>query len=157
MVQGMSGMEKSLDSEKIRQTSKALDDAIEKRNIEELVSYFSEECEVQLPGITLTGYKGLRRAIDWMYSYLKEIKLIPVTIMVQDNVFFEEFTLKATVSGHAIEVKQSEVLVYCDDYKVESLRLYFDRLELAEHFPHNFIDRMLTRRVSRESLKGLAE
>ena len=84
-------METSLNSEKIRELAKALDDAIEKHHTEELVSYFSEVCQIQLPGITLTGHKGLRKAIKWMFSYLNEIVLVPVTIMIQGNIFFEEF------------------------------------------------------------------
>jgi hypothetical protein len=150
-------MEKSLNQEKIREIAKALDNAIEKHHVEELVSYFSEECEIQLSGITLTGHKGLRKSIDWMYTYLKEITLIPITIIIQGNVFFEEFIVKAKVAGHNIEVRQAEVLIYSNDYKVESIRLYFDRLELVQNFPSNFIDRILIRRVSKESLKGLEE
>ena len=150
-------MEKSLNQEKIREISKALDDAIENHHVEELVSYFSEECEIQLPGITLKGHKGLRKAIDWMYSYLKEITLIPITIIIQGSIFVEEFIVKAKVSGRNVEVRQAEVLVYRNDYKVENIRLYFDRLELAQNFPYNFIDRILIRRVSKESLKGLVE
>ena len=150
-------MERSLNQEKIRKIAKALDDAIEKHHVEELVSYFSEECEIQLPGITLTGHKGLHKSIDWMYAYLKEIILIPITIIIEGNIFFEEFIVKAKVAGHNIEVRQAEVLVYSNDYKVESIRLYFDRLELAQNFPSNFIDRILIRRVIKESLKGLVE
>jgi ketosteroid isomerase-like protein len=147
----------SLDEEKIRKLAKDLDNAIEQQDVERLVSYFSEECEVRLPGSTLTGHEGLRRAVKWMYSHLRGIVLLPVTIMVQGNVFFEEFTVRANVAGHDIEVRQSEVLVYDGNYKVTSLRLYFDRLELARHFPVNFIDRFLIGRVIRESLKDLAE
>ena len=150
-------MANGLEREKIRELAKALDDAIERHDVERLVSYFAEACEIRLPGITLTGREGLRRAIGWMYSYLKEIKLVPVTIMIEGGVFFEEFIVKGAIGDHDIEVRQSEVLVYDGDYRVTSLRLYFDRLELAQHFPANFIDRFLVRRVSRESLKGLAE
>ena len=157
-MQGVAAtMEKSLNPEKIREISESLDDAIEKHHVEELVSYFSEECEIQLSGITLTGHEGLRKAIDWMYAYLKEITLIPITMIIQGSVFFEEFIVKAKVGGHNIEVRQAEVLVYRNDYKVENIRLYFDRLELAQNFPYNFIDRILIRKVNKASLKGLLE
>ena len=150
-------MASALDPEKIRELAKQLDDAIEKKAVEELVAYFSEACEVQLPGRTLTGHRGLRKAISWMYSFIQLIKLAPVTILIKDDTFFEEFILKATIGGHDVELNQAEVLVYDGLYKVKSLRLYFDRLELAEFSPSNFFDRMLIRRVSKESLKGLEE
>ena len=145
-----------MDSEKIRILAKALDTAIEQHDIERLVSYFAEECEIQLPGITLNGYEGLRRAIKWMYGYLKEITLIPMTILIQGNVFFEEFIMKTKVSGgREIQVKQSEVLTYGDDYKVRSLRLYFDRLELGKALSSNAIDRIIVNRLNRMFQEGL--
>ena len=126
-------MENKLSTAQIRKYAKALDDAIEKQSVEEIVSYFSDDCEIGLLGITLTGKEGLRKAIDWMYGYLKEIGLVPVTIMVDGNTFFEEFVVKAKVKGDKeIQVKQAEVLVYDEEYRVKSLRLYFDRLELVD-------------------------
>jgi hypothetical protein len=148
-------MGNSLSSEKIRELAKSLDVAIERHDIEGLVSYFSETCEIQLPGIRLNGHKGLRKAIRWMYRYLKEIILIPVTIMIQGNTFFEEFIVKAKVSNGDIEVRQAEVLVYDNDYKVQEIRLYFDRLELGQAFSSNLFDRILIRKVNKASLKGL--
>jgi hypothetical protein len=148
-------METDQNDEKIRKLAKALDNAIEKRNIRELMSYFSEECEIKLPGVTLYGRGGLEKAIAWMFSYLKEIILVPVNIMIQDNVFFEEFIVQAKPGGNDIELKMSEVLEYDAGYKVKSIRLYFDRLELARAIPANFLDRMLINRVDRASLKGL--
>ena len=147
----------ALDPKKIRVLAKDLDDAIERKDIEALVAYFSTECEIRLPGRTLTGQRGLRKAIDWMYSYLKEIRLVPVTILIKDDTFFEEFIVKTRLGDREVELNQVEVLVYDEHYKVKSLRLYFDRLELAENIPYNFFDRLLVRRVSRESLKGLEE
>jgi len=150
-------METSLSEAQIRELAKTLDDAIEKHNVQELVSYFSKECEIYLPGIILYGHEGLKKAIRWMFRYLKEIALIPVTIIIQDNIFFEEFIVKAKIAGSDIELRQSEVLEYDTDYKVKSIRLYFDRLEIAQAFSSNFIDRMLIRRVNKASLKGLLE
>ena len=150
-------METSLSEVQIRDLAKALDDAIEKHNVQELVSYFSKECEIYLPGITLSGHEGLKKAVMWMFRYLKEISLIPVTIIIKGNIFFEEFVVKAKIAGRDIELRQSEVLEYNADYKVKTIRLYFDRLELAQAFPSNFIDRMLIKRVNKASLKGLLE
>ena len=149
-------MEQKTSPEKIRKLAKALDDAIEKRDIEEIASYFSDDCEIELLGINLVGKEGLGKAIGWMYRYLKRIDLVPVTIMVDGNVFFEEFIVKAKVKGDKeIQVKQAEVLVYDEEYKVRSLRLYFDRLELAEAFTSNFIERMMIKKLIGLSLKGL--
>lgn len=148
-------MDNDISTEKIRLLAKALDDAIEKQNVVKIVSYFSEECEIQLPGVILTGHEGLKKAISWMYKYLKEIILIPVTIMIQDNVFFEEFIVKTRVNGHDMEIKQAEVLTYEKDYKVKSIRLYFDRLEFGQNVSRNLIDLILIGKINKATLEGL--
>ena len=149
-------MKHKLSAKQIRKYAKALDDAIEKRNIEEITSYFSDDCEVELLGIKLNGKDGLSSAIGWMFRYLNEVVLIPITIIISGDTFFEEFIVKAKVKeGREIQVKQAEVLVYDDEYKVRSLRLYFDRLELAEAFELNIVERMMIKQLIKESLKGL--
>lgn len=150
-------MEQHLSPDKIRELAKALDDAIESRKTEEVISYFSETCEIELLGIKLTGKEGLRKAINWIYRYLKEITLVPITIMIEGNIFFEEFTVKARVRGEEIQVKQAEVLVYDGEYKVKSLHLYFDRLELAAAYTSNPIEKMMIDRLRKASLKGLLQ
>ena len=145
-----------MNPEKIGKLAKALDDAIESRKTEEVISYFSDTCEVELLGIKLTGKEGLRKAISWIYRYLKEINLLPITIMIQGNTFFEEFIVRMkTQEGKEIKVKQAEVLVYEEEYKVKSLRLYFDRLELAAAYASNPIEKIMIRRIIKASLKGL--
>ena len=149
-------MKERLSQEQIRKLSKALDDAIESKNIKELVSYFSNDCEVELLGIKLSGKEGLKKAIAWMFGYLDEIRFAPITIIVDGDVFFEEFFVKAkTRKGEEIETKQAEVLVYNEEYKVKSLRLYFDRLELAAAYVSNPLERFMVNQLIKTSLKGL--
>ena len=149
-------MAQCLSPEKIRKFAKAFDDAIESRKTEEVISHFSDTCEIELLGVKLTGKEGLRKAIRWIFRYLKEITLSPITIMIEGNTFFEEFFVRTkTKEGKEIQVKQAEVLVYDDEYKVKSLRLYFDRLELATAYTSNPIEKMMIDRLSKASLKGL--
>jgi hypothetical protein len=149
-------MKQQLIAENILKYAKALDDAIEKRNVEEVISYFSDKCEVELAGVKLSSKEGLKKAINWMFKYLDQITLTPITIMVNQNTFFEEFTVKALASGgKEIQVNQSEVLVYDEEYMVTSLRLYFDRLELAAAYTTNPIEKLMVNLISRASLKGL--
>ena len=149
-------MAQHLNPERIRELAKALDDAIENRETEVVVSHFSEACEIELLGIKLVGKEGLRKAIGWMFRYLRETRLTPITIMTEGNTFFEEFFVRTkTNEGEEIQVKQAEVLVYDDEYKVRSLRLYFDRLELAATYTSNPIERMMIDQLKKASLKGL--
>ena len=76
--------------------------------------------------------------------------------MIEGNTFFEEFFVRTkTKEGEEIQVKQAEVLVYDDEYKVKLLRLYFDRLELAAAYISNPIEKIMIGQLNKASLKGL--
>ena len=145
-----------MDASRIRDLAKALDDAIEKEDAEQVLSFFAEDCETELIGLRLEGRQGLKRALDWMYKHVTNITLSPITIIIDGGAFFEEFLVKGeTHKGKRLEVKQAEVLIYNEDYLVTSLRLYFDRLLLADTFTTNIVDRILLNKVIKSSLKGL--
>jgi ketosteroid isomerase-like protein len=141
--------------EKIRQAAAELDNAIENKDLDRIMSGFSDDCEIELLGIKLTGKEGLKKWMDWMFAHLAEIIFEPITIMVDGNAFFEEFILKGRLhDGTEVQSKQAEVLIY-ENYQVKSLRLYFDRLDFADSVAKGIISKALVRRVMRESLKGL--
>jgi ketosteroid isomerase-like protein len=141
--------------DEIRKVAADLDNAIENRNIELALSCFSDDCEIELLGIKLTGKEGLRRWITWLYGHLAEIKFLPITIMVEGNTLFEEFILKGKLhNGIEVHSKQAEVLIY-ENYEVKSLRLYFDRLEFADSVAKGAISKALVRKFIKRSLKGL--
>jgi hypothetical protein len=145
-----------MDGQRIRQEAKALDDAIEKGNITDILPFFSNNCKVELFGIELQGEKGLRKALEWMNNHLSNIKLTPIIIMTENVTFFEEFIVDARASnGNKIQMKQAEVLEYDKDYKVTNLRLYFDRLLLAKESTTNIFEKWLINRIINSSTKGL--
>lgn len=132
-----------------------LDNAIESRDFNQIVSFFSDDCEIELMGIKLSGKDGARRWLEWLFDTLVEIKFKPIIIMVEGDVFFEEFILVGTLpNGKIVESKQSEVLVY-ENYKIKSLRVYFDRLDFADVVAEDFISRKIVRMLISRSLKGL--
>jgi ketosteroid isomerase-like protein len=148
-------MQNSQLPDEIRKVAADLDNAIENRNIEVALSCFSDDCEIELLGTKLAGREGLRKWITWLYGHLAEIRFLPITIMVYGNTFFEEFVLKGKLhNGIKVQSKQAEVLIY-EDYKVRSLRLYFDRLEFADSIAKGPISKALVKRFIKRSLKGL--
>jgi len=148
-------MERNQLPEKIRRGASDLDNAIESKNIELILSSFSDDCEIELLGIKLTGKDGVRRWTDWMYKHLAEVKFVPITITVDGNVFFEEFILEGRLhNGIEVQSKQAEVLIY-ENYKVKNLRLYFDRLDFADSVVKGSISKAFVRKLMKRSLKGL--
>ena len=142
--------------EKIRQVAKDLDDTLETKNIEQILYFFADDCEIELLGVTVTGKEGAGRWLKWQFEHVKEVKLVPVVIMIEGDTFFEEFIVKARLHGGTeVQSKQAEVLVY-EDYKVKSLRLYFDRLDFADSIAKGLISKAVVRRLIKMSTKGLA-
>ena len=118
-------------SERVRKVAKELDNYIEKKDIENVLSCFEDKCEIELFGISLNGKSQLKKALNWLYELMEKVKFIPITIMIEDNIFFEEFVLSGKKKNKSFNIKAAEVLIY-NKYKLKNLRLYLDRLYIAE-------------------------
>ena len=126
---------------RIREVAMDFDNAIEARDIGQMVDAFAEDCEIELMGITLKGKDGARKWSEWLCNSTPNIVFTPIIIMVEGNVFFEEFLVTGTLpNGTIVKSKQSEVLVY-ENYKIKSLRLYFDRLDFADLVAQGFFSK----------------
>jgi hypothetical protein len=144
-----------ISTEKIKKVAMKFDETIEQKDREKIPLFFTKDCEIELLGLKLFGEEGIERWINWLYRYISKIKLEPITIMVEGNTFFEEFLVDATLyNGVRLKSKQSEILVY-KDYKIQSLRLYFDRLELSQSLYKNPITNLILKRIISKSIDGL--
>jgi ketosteroid isomerase-like protein len=139
----------------IRKVAMDFDNAIESKNIEEALSAFSPDCVIELFGIRIQGLESAKKWIKWLYTHLDRISFEPITIMVEDNIFFEEFIVHGTLhNGKKIKSSQAEVLVY-ENYKIKSLRIYFDRLDFIESIVDGFISKRIVKSLVNRSLEGL--
>ena len=140
---------------KIKEVAMEFDKTIEQKKEEKIPLFFTKDCEIELLGLKLYGEDGIKRWINWLFKYISKIRLEPVNIMVKGNVFFEEFLVDATLNnGVKLQSKQSEVLVY-KDFKIKSLRLYFDRLELSQALFKNPITNFILNKIISKSIQGL--
>jgi len=141
--------------EQILQVARDLDDVIETRNIERILPFFAQDCSIELLGLTLRGHEGAKKWLEWMFQHLTEISFEPIVIMVNDDVFFEEFIVQGKLQdGRTVQSKQAEVLVY-ENLLVKSLRLYFDRLDFAKAVSSSWINRKVIQKIIKESIKEL--
>jgi len=145
------------DEEKIRQLAANLDRAIEDRDVDKTVQFFAIDCEIETVGLTLRGHDGVRKWAHWLFAHLRTVAFEPRVILVQGNLFVEEFLVRGTTrDGIAVESKQCEVLEYEGD-KIRSLRIYLDRLDFAESLAANWIQKAVVKRVVRLSTEGLSQ
>ena len=141
--------------ERIKEVAMDLDNAITNKDIDAILDAFTYDCEIELLGITLHGLDGVKKWVNWLYTHIEEIELEPVVIMVENNVFFEEFIVHAKLkNGKIVSSKQAEVLVY-EDYMIKSLRLYFDRLDFSASVVDGFIGKGIVNKLIKKTVEGL--
>ncbi|MFQ5997496.1 MAG: nuclear transport factor 2 family protein [Dehalococcoidales bacterium] len=141
----------------IRKATKALENAIENKNVAEVLASFADDCEIELLRQRLFGKEGVRKWLDWLYKNLWQIKFQPIVIVVKGTTLFEEFIVRARLhSGVEIKSKQAQVVVYEND-KIKSLRLYFDRLDFAESVTKDLVSKAAVNRIIKKSLAGLVD
>jgi ketosteroid isomerase-like protein len=147
-------MTEKQDKNQILKLASDLDNDLELKDIEKLISYFSDDCEIELLGIKLKEIDGLKKWLKWFFEMFDTIRFEPIIIMVEKANFFEEFIIHGTFkNGKSVNVKLAEVLEY-ENYKIRSLRLYLDRLEFADAID-GLISKNLINFIIKKSLKGL--
>jgi len=140
---------------RLREVALALDSAIENKNIMAILSFFTNNCEIELLRQQLVGKEGVQKWIDWLYQNFRLIKFQPIIMLVEGNTLFEEYIVRARLhTGIEIKSKQSEVLVFEDD-KIKNLRVYFDRLDFAELVAKGPLNKTVVSQIIKKSLKGL--
>ncbi len=121
------------------------DNDLEAKNLEKLPSYFSDDCQIELLGVTLKGREGVSEWLAWLFENVKELRFIISTVIVKDNILFEEYALNAvTAEGLKIQSRQAEVLEFDQCNKILNLRLYFDRIDFASNLLHHSVRKQNT-------------
>lgn len=144
-------------TDEIRRVAMVLDNAIENKDLNAVMSCFADDCEIELLRHSLYGKAGVKKWFNWLFKNVWQIKFQPVIIMAEGNTLFEEFIIRVRFeNGPEVKSKQSEVLVFEND-KIKCLRLYFDRLDFADAVVKDPVSKAVMSRVMKKSLEGLAD
>ena len=71
--------------EEIRRAAKELDDAVDKEDIETVLSCLADDYEVELGGVTLHGKDRLRNGLRWLYDRLGTVRSEALTTLVEND------------------------------------------------------------------------
>ena len=133
----------------------ALDKALESKDLQAIVEKFADDCEIEFLSVKLLGKEGVRKWFNWIYKHVAEIEFLPVAIIVEGNTFFEEYIVKAKFhDGEEARSNQAVVLVF-EGLKIQSLRMYFDRLDFSSAVAKDVISKTIVRELIKKSLEGL--
>ena len=148
-------MGNAISSEEIRRVAMALDKALESKDLQAIVEKFADDCEIEFLSVKLLGKEGVRKWFNWIYKHVAEIEFLPVAIIVEGNTFFEEYIVKAKFhDGEEARSNQAVVLVF-EGLKIQSLRMYFDRLDFSSAVAKDVISKTIVRELIKKSLEGL--
>ena len=148
-------MSSSNSSEEICKAAMALDNALENKDPQAVTDMFTDDCEIELLNVKLSGKESIIKWFNWIYKHVAKIEFLPVTIMVEGNTFFEEFTVKAIFyDGEEARSNQAVVLLF-QNLKIKSLRMYFDRLDFSGSVAKDVISKTIVRELIKKSLEGL--
>ncbi len=140
---------------KILKLAEELDNDLELQDIDKLIPYFSQDCEIEIFGLKIKGKEKLKDWLNWFFTLFDTIKFEPIVIMVEKNIFFEEFIIHVSFNqGKELSVKVAEVLDY-QNYKIKSLRLYIDRLEFSDVIATGFFSKKLIKLIQKRSIRDL--
>lgn len=148
-------MNKVHSPEEIRKAALAFDDALENKDLPKVLEGLTDDCEIELLNVKVRGKEGAKQWFNWMYKHVATLKFLPITIMVDDNTYFEEYTVHATLhDGQKAQSKQTVVVAY-ENLKIKSLRMYFDRLDFADAVAKDVISKTIVEQLEKKSLEGL--
>lgn len=140
--------------QKLMKVAAELDRAMEKGDIEEVLGFFADDCEIEMIGMNMKGRKEARKWVTWLFGNLSKIKFEPLNIMAKGDTFFEEFTLKAKLrDGREVRSRMAEVLDF-ENYRVKSLRIYFNIMDFAQS-GKNFLRKAFVHKIITRTLKGI--
>jgi ketosteroid isomerase-like protein len=132
-----------------------IDRAVQRRDVDAVLKHVADDCVVELVGVRLTGKAGVRRWINWLYRTASTLSFSCDTMSLNGSTVWKEYDVHAKLrNGNSVRAKQVALTEFRGD-KVQSIRVYFDRLAYAEGLADDFVSRRIVREMVDRSLEGL--
>jgi len=121
-----------------------------------LTDCFADDCEIEFLHVKLKGKQGAKDWCKWLYGHLTELSFEPKISVINDNVIIEEYVLSGRLhNGSRIKSRQTEVIVFDEEYKIRNFRFYFDRLDFIESGVNRFMAKQIVNTFNQKTLLNL--
>jgi limonene-1,2-epoxide hydrolase len=119
--------------EKIESIVRDFGEAFVKRDVEKMLSFFSEDAVWVSPVGTFKGKEGLRRVLTWDTQIMPTVKSrrSGIGIMVKENKAVTEDISEGWVEGKKYEILAVTVFEFSGD-KIQHIRLFYDKLSIIK-------------------------
>jgi len=130
--------------------------SLEARNLEEALSFFTDDARFVSPFDTFTGKEEIRGYLEWTDETIEDLRVAEsgVGILANENKGIIEHEFTGAVDG--IDVQFLVVCLYeFSDGKIREVRQVFDRLEVAEQAAEGWLPKKAVDAVANNLRRGL--
>jgi limonene-1,2-epoxide hydrolase len=119
--------------ERIESIVRGFGEAFVKRDVEKMLSFFSEDAVWVSPVGTFKGKEGLRQVLTWDTQISPIVKSKPsgIGIIVKGNKAVTEDISEGLYEGKKYETLAVTVFEFSDD-KIQHIRLFYDKLSIIK-------------------------
>ena len=130
--------------------------ALESRDLEKALSFFSPDAVYLTPNGQFTGTAGIRRYLRWMFETNSDMQIEEsgVGILVSGNKAAFEHTVRGTFEGRKWELAMLCTYEFSDG-KIRRILTVYDRLSMARQVAKGWLPQKAVGAVIKASEKGL--
>ncbi|GAG58815.1 unnamed protein product [marine sediment metagenome] len=131
-------------------------DAYNKKNLEESLSFFTEDADWVNPDGVFKGKEEIKSYLKWVFETIPDQKLIEsgVKIIAEEDRAVYEHILEGSYEG-----MKYQILVLCihefKEDKIQHVRTAYDRLSLAKQLAKGKITKTAVNSIIKQMEKGL--
>ncbi len=130
--------------------------ALEARNVDEVLSFFTDDGVWEAPEGTFKGKEQLKRYVTWNKQTNPDLKITEtgIKVVAEGDAGVYEHVLSGTVQGTKWEVLAICIYEFAGD-KIKSIRTVYDRLTVAKQLAKGTMAKMAVNGVLKRMEKGL--
>ena len=144
-----------MSDESIRSIVRSIREAFNNGNVEEELSFFTDDATFIRPEGTFKGKEEIKRYHTWSLQHYKELALTETDLIVSGNKAVLEFISEGTTT-HGMKQRLPGILVFhFKDGKVEHAHDYYDRLLITQQLAKGWFAKRVVGAVVNRMEKGL--
>lgn len=141
--------------EEMKVAIRSVHESVMKKDVEKLLSLFTEDVILMCPGVTLKGLEGAKRFMKWWGAQFQKFTTETTSLTIEGERAAHEYVLEGT-TPEGLTVRFDGVAIYeFKDGKILRIRNYFDVLTVAKQVVKGFIAKRAVKSVIDRYEKGL--
>ena len=145
-----------MSAEQVKGTMRTFRAALESRDVDKIMSFFTDDAEWQAPEGVFEGKEEIRRYVLWNKETTPELTITEVgaKIVAEGDIGVYEHVLSGTIDGMKWETLGLCIYEFAGD-KVKSIRSVYDRLSIAKQASKGPVARTAVNGILKRMEKGL--